>query len=87
MGWVEIYEVIGWGYVREAWRSGVVFVVLCYFISTFLFLALCAAFKYVKALYHSFYICVSAEPEWGRCSTPRAQRTGSSTLWTDVWTG
>lgn len=20
MGWLEIYEVTGWGYVREAWR-------------------------------------------------------------------
>lgn len=27
------------------------------------------------------------EPERWRCSTPRAQRTGSSMLWTGVWTG
>lgn len=35
------------------------------------------------------HVCVvpPAEPEWWRCSTPPARRTGSSTLWTDVWTG
>lgn len=31
--------------------------------------------------------CPSSEPEWGRCSTPRAQRIGSSMLWTGVWMG
>lgn len=59
-----------------------------FFYLVFPLLALCDPLKYVKALYHqSFYIFISAEPERGRCSTPRAQRTGSSTLWTDVWTG
>lgn len=29
----------------------------------------------------------SAEPEGWRCSTPHAQRTGSSMLWTGVWMG
>lgn len=31
--------------------------------------------------------CPSTEPERWRCSTPHVQRTGSSMLWTGVWTG
>lgn len=42
--------------------------------------------------FHTWYnmsslLYLPTEPVWRRCSTPHVQRTGSSMLWTGVWTG